>query len=180
MSLTTYNLISLDPSYRRTGVFTDNPVGTPFPHRKGNYSSITRKTLGLLEFNNLAEIAFSIRDEFVTTYCQVRYKIGIMEYPPPRGSMSPALYLLDVLFFEELLQVCDNLYLVPCNAIKSFLGKTSSKSDVVNYVKDGKKCPRLNHDEASAVVLVDIVKAKLRKKYRGVVYEYSKGKAVRL
>jgi len=180
MSLEKYKVISIDPSYRRTGVFTDFAVGTPFLFREGYYSSLVKDKLGPLEFSNLVQVAMFIRDSFVSIYGGVRYRNAVMEYPPPRGSMSPALFALDTLILEELIKISDCIYLVPCNAIKSFLKNQNSKTDIVNFVKGKNKCWGLNHDEASAVVLYEVVLAKLRGEYSGIIYKLKNGNYERL
>lgn len=90
----------------------------------------------------------------------------ILEYPPPTSQYSAGLYMLDGLIMNiarDPVFKIKKVWMVPPNTINSYLKRKEglvfkpSKTEIVNYVKKSFTVKRLNHDEASAYILKEII-----------------------
>ena len=180
-----HRVLAIDPSYTRTGICIQlgdnyqccNVVlrdEISLPGDEGTFFTIIEGQAGHDFSTSFREAGFIIEE--LISKCSISeyssfFDIIIIEYPPPRSIWSAGLYMLDSLILNSLLVYFvaqrTEIYMVPPNAINSWIGKKKlSKTEIVEFAKEriGGKVPHMTHDEASAYLLIDIVRNKVKGK----------------
>jgi hypothetical protein len=172
-------IISVDPSFTRTGVFLNGEVPSGFGHK------VTAKVPGasFISFSSKIDeasfpgIHISVRrlveelEEITKAY---KPGLAIMEYPPPQSSYSPGLFTLDNMILDMFVHRVGEVFLLHSGAIDSFFKKKSTaKSVIVKETRKelGAKLTRLNHDQASAYVLYQVVRKWEQEKVGPTLYK---------
>jgi len=186
--------LALDPSFTRLGIFAlarEGEIPLSFQKRTRN---------GKMGFHSIksphakrkikTDLTYSVRGGFpianhVTTImleeiltlvegCEVRNLIT--EIPPPIGNAA-VLFLLDSAIINNP-NLGKVVYQVPAPAIPSFFGcQKPPKKMIVQYVMDdmGKHAIKVNHDEASAYMVMRLTQWRLRGVLKApVIYRYDR------
>ena len=121
-------IISLDPSYTRTGICILDLLN------KNIYFHTASCKIGEKQFENVVHAAQSIVKQLssiINDICgEARFSM-IMESPLPASSMSPALYCLDSLIYNEFESHITKTY-NPSTLRSRIHGRKYDKSDSVN------------------------------------------------
>lgn len=121
-------IISLDPSYTRTGICILDLLN------KNIYFHTASCKIGEKQFENVVHAAQSIVKQLlsiINDICGEAYFSIIMESPLPASSMSPALYCLDSLIYNEFESHITKTY-NPSTLRSRIHGRKYDKSDSVN------------------------------------------------
>lgn len=121
-------IISLDPSYTRTGICILDLLN------KNIYFHTASCKIGEKQFENVVHAAQSIVKQLssiINDICGEAYFSMIMESPLPASSMSPALYCLDSLIYNEFESHITKTY-NPSTLRSRIHGRKYDKSDSVN------------------------------------------------
>lgn len=175
-------VLAIDPSYSRTGVCLQQGEsvfpysvwkGKEFPETEGTLFSSISVDAGK-SFPDAFQDASKQSNQLIEL-CSVGGKTHeldkiIIEYPPPIGRWTGGLYLLDAILIKDLLAFFagefTEVFLIPPNAINSyfFQKKKVSKTEIVEYVKEkfNLQTLKINHDEASALLLIALVDTKIK------------------
>ena len=154
-------IVSLDPSYTRTGICILDLLN------KNIYFHTASCKIGEKQFENVVHAAQSIVKQLssiINDICGEACFSMIMESPLPASSMSPALYCLDSLIYNEFESHITKTY-NPSTLRSRIHGRKYDKSDSVNlackylkiledagytyYLRLG-KARKLPHDNAEA------------------------------
>jgi len=168
------NILSLDPSYTRTGVFYKQETPAPIITDLMRFQTADNKDFFTTFSSPGAQTFFDCvcSSRKVFKYLKIfNPDIVIMEIPPPVAGFSAGLSILDSFIFQFFQSKGIPVYILYPIAINSYFGKRSiSKSDIVAMAKE--RFPELpdikiNHDSISAYIL-----------YR-IYLEYSMGKIIK-
>lgn len=121
-------IVSLDPSYTRTGICILDLLN------KNIYFHTASCKIGEKQFENVVHAAQSIVKQLssiINDICGEAYFSMIMESPLPASSMSPALYCLDSLIYNEFESHITKTY-NPSTLRSRIHGRKYDKSDSVN------------------------------------------------
>ena len=121
-------IISLDPSYTRTGICILDLLN------KSIYFHTASCKIGEKQFENVVHAAQSIVKQLssiINDICGEAHFSMIMESPLPASSMSPALYCLDSLIYNEFESHITKTY-NPSTLRSRIHGRKYDKSDSVN------------------------------------------------
>lgn len=121
-------VVSLDPSYTRTGICILDLLN------KNIYFHTASCKIGEKQFENVVHAAQSIVKQLssiINDICGEAHFSMIMESPLPASSMSPALYCLDSLIYNEFESHITKTY-NPSTLRSRIHGRKYDKSDSVN------------------------------------------------
>lgn len=167
-------IISFDPSFTRTGIsiYSAKETNLTFPglRQSGKFSFVSLSSeCAKATFAHTASRTRLLKSQvrellnYLTTFDDpIEY--AVVEYAAVTESWAPGLFMLDYAICEVLLDLNIVVYLIGSNACNSFLGKRSvSKTEIVSMCKSKILWvgPRINHDEATAAVLLKSVENKL-------------------
>lgn len=154
--------LSLDPSFTGMGVFasTDAEIPSSFPkitpNGKMGFAKLNVGETVRGGFEGVLYATMKQEELLQKLIVDCTVTVCISETPPPFGTFAAGLYALDTYLLSKV-YLGRKRYLIPPSAINGFFGiKKPRKSDISAYVMRqlGSQSIRLNHDEASAYLLM--------------------------
>ncbi len=181
MTMKTSIRLALDLSFTGAGVFavSDAEIPASFPKRTPNGKmgfarlSVDESVRGGFEGVLYATLKQDEQLNRLVHGCTV--SVCIAETPPPFGAFAAGLYGLDT-FILNRDYLGSRRYLIPPSAINGFFGvKKPKKSLISAFVMRqlGAQAIRLNHDEASAYLLLYLWSLRMKGiSNRPTIYHY--------
>lgn len=156
-------ILGIDPSFTRTGIAVLNKESITTSTVSVTDKSVYEIDKTLMMSRKLSRLIF---DKVI----EHNPKIIIIEYPILATRSGSYLGLIQQAVYDRLknLKYQGTLILVPAQAINSITkNKTKTKTHIINWVKDNTTLTtKINHDEASAVVLTKLAQLIEQKEYK--------------
>lgn len=157
---------AIDPSYTRTGVAI---VEVTEPGIKVlAYTSIKVTDKSVYDLSMTLKMAEQLATQIIEFGSDYKIDNYAIEYPVLATHSGAYLGLIQQALYSKWGKA--PVYMLPAQAINSYT-KAKSKTDIVNYVKANfqELSSKINHDEASAIVLACILNSHLKGLYKNTV-----------
>jgi len=141
------NLLSIDPSFRSTGLCYYFRDTDQFSFGRIGWESTFRK-----HFIDMYEIADIVSSDVLTFFKKTSSSEVVLESPPPRSAFSAGMYMLCTKMVEKLYPWASKIYISPpAMGRVLFITRKWTKTDSVNIVKTVLNV-RVASDEADAFI----------------------------
>lgn len=163
-------ILAIDPSYTRTGVYSNYPFkNSPNKIKKleaHSYFTSLEHPNNEPQFAYLLAASRKISDMIQAIVKEVKPTVLVMEYAAVQGNWAVGLGFLNATIVNDLLSntFVKEIHLIPPNMVNSYLGaRKVAKSVIVAKAEEliGGSKPKINHDEATAFILAEIIHNKL-------------------